>query len=279
MSMLRRGCLVVLILVVVVGGVGVLVYRNGVHPRLVLWIVSTTWQRTRDFEARVEADTAVLGFPVSGAGSLRFKKPSLYDLDCTNVRIIAGSNSLWVIVPALKTGVRVTAEGMTPAEVFAGIVSGWDAGDPAKWVANATAQPSEVVLYAATVVNGERCWVLDWPSRTGERIGGRLFVSQRTRLPVEFDEVDSAGHPTHKYKVTNLRTNLGFKAEDFGYRPLPGYSVQDFRYDPADPMGVEKLLEQWGPRASTLLDEIGKAAGSALPPEAAEWLKRNGLAN
>jgi outer membrane lipoprotein-sorting protein len=272
-EVLRKVGIVLLVLLLVLLVAAVLVYRNGVHPQLVLWIIKSTWDRTQDLEARFEGDTEVLGLQVSGAGRLRFKKPGLYDLDLNTVRVIAGPKCLWAIVPSLQTGVRVTAEGMTPAQVMSAIVSGWQERDPARWVDEAVAAPAEVKLWAPQVVEGQRCWLLEWPSRTGERIGGRLYVGQVSRAPVQFCQMDSGGQITHTYKITNFRRNTGLKPEDFEYKPMAGYSVIDYHYDPKDPVGLQHLIESGGKQLGGLRDQLKQA----LPPEAADWLRSKGL--
>lgn len=275
--MLRKGCLIVLIVLVVLAAVAFLAYRNGVHSKLVLWVIKATWERTEDLEARVEADTDIMGFRVSGAGRLRFKKPDLYDLDFNTVRIIAGRDALWVIVPAFKTGVRITADDMTPTEILADLVADWGPGDPARWVEEATSEPPEVTLYAPTVIDGERCWILEWPSRTGERIGGRLYVSQRSRAPIRFDQMDSANRIIRTYKISQFKRNIGLTEADFDYQPMSGFSTLDYHYDPDKPLGIEGLLMGGGPEPDELRPKIRRKAKDRLPADAARWLRRKGL--
>lgn len=270
--MVRRILLILFVLVVVVLVVAGIVYRLGVHPQVVLWVVQQTWLRTTDLEARLEGDTEVLGFQVTGAGRLRFCKPNLYDLDLNAVRLVAGPDALWAVVPALRMGLKVTASGMTPAQVMAGILSGWEERDPARWVQTATSSPQDVSLRGVQLLNGERCWVLEWPARTGERIGGRLYVSQSTRLPVKFEQMDSGGQVTHTYALTQVRRNVGLKPADFTYRPLSGYRLYSFQYDPNDPSGLRRLIDRNRAALGDLQQRIEEKV-----PGAAGWLKEHGL--
>jgi outer membrane lipoprotein-sorting protein len=270
--MLRRILVVLFALVVALLIAAGVVYRMGVHPQVVLWVVQQTWLRTTDLDARLEGDTEVLGFQVSGAGRLRFSKPDLYDLDLSAVRLVAGKDALWAIVPALHMGLKVTAQGMTPAQVMAGVLSGWEERDPARWVQTATSSPQDVSLRGVQVLNGERCWVLDWPARTGERIGGRLHVSQSTRLPVKFEQMDSGGQVTHTYTLTQVRRNVGLKASDFEYHPLSGYRLYTYQYDPNDPSGLRRLIDQ----NRTALGDLQQRIEEKVPG-ASGWLKEHGL--
>ena len=263
--MARKGCVVVLIVVLVLAGAGFLVYRNGVHPGLVLAVVNWSWERTRDMDAVVTGEAEVMGFQVTGGGRLRFLKPDLYDLDLTQLRLVAGTEQLWLILPAFKTAVRVTGEGMTPAQMLESVVAGWEGSNPAGWVKEASARPGEVTLYKPTVVGGERCWVLEWPARTGERIGGRLYVSQKTRGPVQFDQMDSAGQVMSTYRVTQFRRNTGLEPGDFDYQPMTGYATFSFNYDPDDPAGFRRLEEELRRQAGPL-QEMLRRAPDLLPP-------------
>jgi len=256
----------------VLGGAGYLVYRNGVTPKLVLWLVEANWDRTSDLQARLEGDASILGFPVSGAGTVRFMRPDLYDLDFTTARVIAGKEALWVIVPAFKAGVRVTAKGMTPAQAIGTIISGWDGANPEAWVRQASASAPDVTLYRPEELDGERCWVLEWPARTGERIGGRLYVSQRTCTPVRFDQMDSGGQITHTYRLKDLRRNTGLQPADFDYKPMAGYHVFEYAYDANSPLDLDSLLRGVGAGSLSGLVDPNK-----LPADAADWLRRHGV--
>jgi outer membrane lipoprotein-sorting protein len=267
---LKKGRIISLIVLIALVWGAVLVYRNGVHPKLVLWIVKQSWDRTQDFEATLQGDTQVLGFTVTGAGRLRFKRPALYDLDLNTLRVIAGDKSLWVVVPALKTGVRVTSPGMTPAQMLGSVVSDWTERDPARWVDQATSDESEVTLWATQEMDGQRCWLLEWPARTGERVGGRLYVGQSTRAPVRFDQMDSGGRIVHQYKISNFRRNVGLKAQDFDYKPMEGYTTLEYTYDPNDPGGLKRLLDSSGPAFNDLRQKVERELGPAVR----EYLKR-----
>jgi hypothetical protein len=270
--MLRRILVVLFVLVVAVLIAAGIVYRVGVHPKVVLWVVEQTWLRTTDLDARLEGDTEVLGFQMGGAGHFRFRKPDLYDLDLNAVRLVAGPDALWAVVPALRVGLKVTAKGMTPAQVMAGVLSGWEERDPARWVQTALSAPREVSLRGVQLLNGERCWVLEWPTRTGERIGGRLYVSQSTRLPVKFEQMDSGGQVTHTYTLSQARRNVGLTPSDFIYRPLPGYKLYTFQYDPKDPSGLRRWIDQ----NRTALGDLQQRLEEKVPG-AADWLKDHGL--
>lgn len=266
--MFRKGCVIALIVVLALGFAGVMAYRNGVHPRLVLWIVKSAWDRTRDLEAMVTSDMEVMGFRVAGTGRLRFLKPDLYDLDLSNARLVAGERQLWVILPAFKTAVRVTGEGMTPSDILGSMIAGWNGGDPTKWVQEATARPQEVILYAPRVIDEQRCWVLEWPARTGERIGGRLYVSQRTRAPIRFDEMDSAGRIVRTYEIRDFRRNIGLTPDDFEYTPMPNYTTLNYRHDPTDPTGTRRMREEIRSRLDALRRMLEQQLPDFLPPGA-----------
>lgn len=270
--MLRK-ILSVLVVVIVLLGVAVFfVYRNGVHPQLVLWIAKESWDRTESFEAVAEGETVVAGVNLSTTGRLRFLKPDLYDLDLNVARIMCGPKSLWVVAPAVKTGFRVHSASMRPAEILARIVASWDSRDPARWVDAAAGRPAEVKLYAPQVIEGQRCWVLEWPSRTGETIGGRLYVGQRSRAPVQFDHMDSAGQVVHSYKMTKFQRNTGLKPGDFEFAPMAGYSVVEVEYDPNDPVGLGRLL-----RGQAGTQGLRRKADEYLGSGAGDWMKRHGL--
>lgn len=269
--MLRKGCVIALIVVLLLGFAGVMAYRNGVHPRIVLGIVKWTWDRTSDLEAMVTGDTEVMGLRVAGTGRLRFMKPDLYDLDFSNARLVAGSQQLWVVLPAFKTAVRVTGEGMTPSEILGSMIAGWNGGNPTKWVQEASARPAEVILYAPRMLDGQRCWVLQWPARTGERIGGRLYVSQRSRAPIRFDQMNSAGQVVRTYQISDFRRNIGLTPADFEYTPMPDYTTLNYRYDPRDPTGARRMREEIGRQLDSLRRMLEQQLPNFLPPGALDW--------
>lgn len=266
--MLRKGCVIALIIVLVLGFAGVMAYRNGVHPSLVLGIITWTWDRTGDLEAMVTSDTEVMGLRVAGTGRLRFLKPDLYDLDFSNARLVAGTQQLWVVLPVFRTAVRVTGEGMTPSDILGSMIAGWNGSNPTRWVQEASARPREVILYAPQVLDGQRCWVLQWPARTGERIGGRLYVSQRSRAPIRFDEMNSAGQVVRSYQVSDFRRNIGLTPEDFEYTPMPDYATLNFRYDPTDPTGTRRMREEIRGRLDSLRRMFDQRLPDFLPPGA-----------
>jgi outer membrane lipoprotein-sorting protein len=270
--MLRRILSVLIVILIVAGVVGFLVYRNGVHPKIVLAAMKLQADRTRDIDADIRADLSVAGFAVSGTGHCRLKPPSLYDLDFSSVRVVAGPDALWVVVPAVTTAVKITSDSLQSAELLHKIVSGWDAADPQGWMEQARESAADVVLWAPEVVEGRRCWVLEWPARTGERVGGCLYVSQRTRMPVQFRQKDSTGAVTNTFTVTRLRTNSGLGPEDFQYKPMAGYMTIDYEYDPDSPLSVEGLL-----RGGKVLEQMGghlmQEAQRHLPPEVMDLLR------
>jgi hypothetical protein len=237
--------------------------------------VKASWDQTQDLQARLEGDTAIMGFPVSGAGTVRFRRPALYDLDFSVVRVMAGQEALWVVVSALKAGVRITGRGMTPADIIGKVVSGWEGADPAGWVRQASESQADVTLYQPQVAEGERCWVLEWPARSGERIGGRLFVSQRSRAPVRFEQMDSSGQVTHIYRLHDFRRNVGLKPDDFAYKPMAGYTTYDYEYDPNSPLDLNSILRSNAGRA--LQGAVQGLNAGDVPPGAQDWLRRQGF--
>lgn len=270
--MLRKVLLTLVIILLLIAAGGFLAYRNGVHPALVVWIVDQTWERTSDFEARVEGDVDIMGLSVTAAGRMRHKRPDLYDLDLNSIRVIAGSRDLWVIVPAFKAALKVHSQAAPAEEMLRGMVDQWEERNPENWVREATRRPAEVTLYAAQVIEGERCWVLEWPARTGERIGGRLYVSQRSRAPIKFDQMNSAGQVTRTYTMRKFRRNIGLTEGDFSYEPMAGYSVVEVKYDPDKEMVLEDLLQ-----GLPDVDKLRKKLDKHLPGDVSDWLDRHGV--
>lgn len=273
---MRKGCAAVLLALALLVGAAVLVYRNGVHPTVVLWILQHTWERTDNLEAQVSGELELMGLPITATGRLRFKKPNLYDLDFNVVRVIAGPQDLWVVIPAIKAGARVQADNMPPGQLLERVLSGWDVSNPTRWVHEALTDPAQVRLFAPEVIENQRCWVLEWPARTGEKIGGTLYVSQRTRAPVRFDQHDSARRVVRSFTVSEFRRNPGLKAEDFQYKPMEGYRTFDLPYDPSHPPALEQLL-RGGNDGTQPTAELWDHMQHHLPPAAARWLKRHGM--
>ena len=98
-------------------------------------------------------------------------------------------------------------------------------------------------------------------------------MSQRTRAPVLFEQLDSAGTVLRTYKVSEVHRNSGLTVEDFSYSPAPGFSVVNYDYVAADP---EKLRELLGGGAEELR-KLGRKVKEYLPPEASDWLQRHGI--
>ncbi len=260
--------LIVILMVLAVAGFGV--YRYGVHPSIVAWILDQTWERTSDLDARVEGDLELLGIPMKVSGNLRYKAPDLVDVDVVSLRAIATREELWVIVPAISTAFRVHSDRMTPREILTEMLGG---KDPGRAISSSVDKPERLTLKAPVQQAGETCWLLEWPGRTGEHDGGRLYVSQRTRVPVLFEQLDSAGTVLRTYKVSDFHRNRGITVQDFSYSPAPGFSVVNYDYDPADP---EKLRELLGGGAEELR-KLGRKVKEYLPPEASDWLQRHGI--
>lgn len=271
--MLRRILSVLLLILIVAGVAGYLVYRNGVHPKIVLAAMKLTADRTRDIDADIRADLSVAGLPVSGTGHCRLKPPSLYDLDFNVVRVVAGPDALWVVVPAVTTAVKVTSDSLQPAEILHKVVTGWEGADPRGWMEQAQDSAADATLWAPETVEGQRCWVLEWPARTGERVGGCLYVSQRTRMPVRFEQKDSTGRVTNTFTITGLRTNSGLSPEDFQYKPMAGYLTVDYRYDPQNPPSIDGLLGDNADAIQKLGEHFVQEAQKHLPPEVMDLLR------
>lgn len=270
---MRKALGVILLLLVLLGASGFFAYRSGVHPRLVLWILGYTWEHTEDLQARVTGDISLLGTPGTMSASLRFKKPDLYDLDVNSLRIICGAKALWVVVPGIKTGFRLQSSELSPRQMLDDIVGGFESRDPASWVEEAVDAPQEVSLFAPQEINGERCWVMQWPARTGERVGGRLYVSQRSRAPVRFDQMDSTGKLVRSYEVAEFRRNTGLTAEDFAFKPMEGFMVVDYTYNPGDARVLKKMLEG----GADGLSSLGRSLEDDLKARADDWLEKYGL--
>lgn len=268
---MRKGCVVTLLVVVGLCALGTVAYRNGVHPKLVLWIAKERWAYTRSFEAQVEANLEIAGIGVSGSGRVRYMRPELYDLDFTNVRLVAGTDALWVVVPAVRTAVRVAGVGITPTQMIDGMLSGWDTADPARWARQLDAASNEVTLFAPQVVDGQRCWVLQWPAKTGERVGGRLYISQRTQSPVRFDQMDPTGQVTQTVQVREYKCNPALRPADFEFHAMSDYRVIEHQYDPSDPLGLEGLLQGTSAEALRLRSQVQEQIEKHLPA-AQQWL-------
>jgi outer membrane lipoprotein-sorting protein len=268
---MRKGCVVLVVLVVLLGAGGFFVYRNGVHPRIVLWLVQQSWARTNSFEAQVDANLKVMGIGVSGSGRVRFMRPGLYDLDFNNLRVVTNTDSVWVVVPAVQTAFHVKGVNITPDQMVDKLLSGWETANPAKWADQLGQASEEVTLYAPEVVDGQRCWVLQWPAKTGERVGGRICIGQKTLAPVQFDQMDTGNQVTQTVKVHGFRRNPGLKAESFEYHPMAGYSVVEREYNPQDPLGLEALLQGTTTEMERLRGQIQEQVQKHVPG-AAEWL-------
>jgi len=263
--MLRRVLSVLLVIVLIAGVAAYLVYRNGVHPKLVLWVMKTSAEGTQDLDGEIEAKLSIGGFPVTGVGHFRMKPPSLYDLDFNTVRVVTGPDALWVVVPAVKTALRVTGKGLPPIDILKQVVSGWDGADPQNWARDAQSSAADAKLWAPEIIDGQRCWVLEWPARTGERVGGVLYVSQLTRLPVRFEQKDSTGHIVNTFHIKHLRRNVGLKPEDFAYKPMEGYVTIDYTYDPEHPLTIDNILAGQSDAAEKIGQQIMREAGKLLP--------------
>jgi outer membrane lipoprotein-sorting protein len=270
---MRKALGVILCLLVLAGVGGFFAYRNGVHPKLVLWVLGYSWDHTDDLQAKVTGDVTLFGTPGTMAASLRFKKPDLYDLDVSSLRIICGADALWVVVPGIKTGFRLKSSELTPRQMLDDILGGFESRDPASWVEEAVDAPQEVTLFAPQQISGERCWVLQWPARTGERVGGRLYVSQRTRAPVRFEQMDSTGKLVRRFDVTGFRRNTGLAAEEFAFKPMEGYMTVDYTYNPGDARVLKKMLEG----GAEGLSDLGRQMEDGLKERAEDLLQRYGL--
>ena len=265
-----RKFLTVLVVLLVLSVAGFIAYRSGVHPSVVAWMVTQTWERTRDLDAGVMGDLEILGIPMQVDGTIRYKAPDLADLDVRTLRLICAPDDLWVVVPAIRTAFRVHSDRLTPMQMLANMLG---SDEPGHHVAESIAKPDRMTLRAPVHYEDEACWRLEWPGRTGESRGGRLTVSQKTRLPVLFEQLDTVGAVLRTYKVTDLHRNSGLTREDFIYKADPRFAVVSYDYDPADPEALRDML-QGGAKE---LGELGRKVKEYLPPEANDWLRRHGI--
>jgi len=270
--MSRRGALVLVVILVGLAAGGYWAYRDGVSARAVLWLAKREWEATRDLRMQVEGDIEVMGFPTSVSGRLSFKRPGLYDLDLGTPRIIAGPNALWIVVPPLNAAARVYSERLSSRELLAEVVTAWRDRDPMRWVDRAEESARDVDLLDPEELDGTRCWVLAWPSRSGERVGGKLYVSQASRLPIGFDELDADETVKHECRIRELRRNTGLTDDDFTFKPSGDYMVIGCDYDRDRLQSIEDLLGGGRGDRDTAEDTLRKLEGKAR-----DWLKKHGI--